>query len=94
MVRDRQYKLIYYAAGNITQLFDVDADPDEMHDLSDDPAYAEVREQLTGVMIENLYGSDLKWLEGDRLVGLSEPPWSGEYDYNLTFYGQPGYRFR
>ena len=52
------------------------------------------RERLTGVLVENLYGSDLEWLAGGRLVGLPEPPWSDEYDYNLTFYGQPGYRFR
>ena len=94
MVRDKQHKLVYYAAGNRTQLFDIEADPDEMHDLSDDPGYAEVRERLTGVLIENLYGSDLEWLDGGKLVGLPEPPWSDEYDYNLTFYGQPGYRFR
>ena len=32
MIRDEQYKLIYYPLGNHFQLFDLDADPDELHD--------------------------------------------------------------
>ena len=94
MVRDRRHKLIYYAAGNRVQLFDIEADPDETHELSGDPGYAEVRDRLTGVLIENLYGSDLEWLDGGRLVGQPEPPWSPEDDYDLGFAAQRGYRFR
>ena len=38
--RDDRYKLIRYPQVNVTQLFDLQADPDEMHDLSKDPTQA------------------------------------------------------
>lgn len=45
MVRNARYKLNYYH-GYEPQLFDMIADPDEVHDLSSDPAYAAVRKHL------------------------------------------------
>lgn len=41
MVRNAQYKYVYYADGFPPQLFDMALDPLETHDLADDPAYAE-----------------------------------------------------
>jgi arylsulfatase A-like enzyme len=41
MVRTLDYKLIYYPMIGRTQLFDMRNDPDELHDLSEDPAQAE-----------------------------------------------------
>jgi arylsulfatase A-like enzyme len=41
MVRTLDHKLIYYPIIERTQLFDLNADPGEMHDLSEDPAQAE-----------------------------------------------------
>ena len=38
-LRDDRYKLIRYPQVNVTQLFDLEADPDEMHDLSKDAAH-------------------------------------------------------
>ena len=70
MVRDSRYKLIYYAAGNHFQLFDLDEDPDEMRDLSRDAAHADTLRRLTDLLVSHLYGSDLGWLEEGRLVGL------------------------
>lgn len=40
-LRDERYKLIRYPQVNVTQLFDLQTDPDEMHDLSKDPAHAD-----------------------------------------------------
>jgi choline-sulfatase len=45
MVRDARYKLIHYV-GYPPQLFDLRDDPDEHHDLADDPAHAGVRAAL------------------------------------------------
>jgi arylsulfatase A-like enzyme len=41
MVRTLDHKLIYYPMIERTQLFDIRNDPDELNDLSDDPAQAE-----------------------------------------------------
>ena len=74
MIRQGPYKLIYYAAGNHIQLFDVQADPEELEDLSMCPEQAGIREQLTQRLIAELYGSDLEWIRDGVLVGLDHPP--------------------
>ena len=91
MVHDGRHKLIYYAVGSRTQLFDLKTDPDEMQDRSDDPSFEQVRKRLTGLLIENLYGSDLKWLQDGKLVGLPDKEHTPEYraDYGAW----RGYRF-
>ncbi len=45
-VRTQQYKLIVYPKIGRVQLFDVAADPWEMHDLVDDPSHAGVKSTL------------------------------------------------
>ncbi|RLT09443.1 MAG: DUF4976 domain-containing protein, partial [Planctomycetota bacterium] len=40
-IRDERWKLIRYPQVNVTQLFDLQADPDEMHNLADAPAQRE-----------------------------------------------------
>lgn len=45
-IRTHQHKLIFYAQINRFQLFDLEKDPWEMHDLVDDPSYAEVKSSL------------------------------------------------
>lgn len=45
MLRAGRWKLIYYH-GYRPQLFDLTIDPDEMHDLAEDPAHAAVRDRL------------------------------------------------
>ena len=45
MVRDDRYKLIYYV-GMPRQAFDLETDPDESHNLADDPAHAETVRRL------------------------------------------------
>lgn len=45
-IRTRQHKLIFYAPIKRYQVFDLQKDPWEMHDLVDDPAYAQVKASL------------------------------------------------
>ena len=92
MVRDDRHKLVYYPAGNRLQLFDMETDPDEMRDVAEDAEYAAVREGLTRLLVENLHGSDLDWLDADRLVGMPEPEELPPPDRGLS--NQRGYRFR
>ena len=49
-VRDDRWKLIRYPLIHHTQLFDLAADPHEMHNLADDPAQAERIERMTGLI--------------------------------------------
>ena len=72
MVRDRRYKLIYYPVGNRYQMFDLLNDPIEMNDLSDDPQHSGEKARLTDLLVAQLYGADLGWIEDGRLVGLPD----------------------
>jgi arylsulfatase A-like enzyme len=72
MIHDGRYKLIYYAAGNTLQLFDLENDPDELTDLGGDPAHAGALERLEKVLISQLYGGDEEWVQDGRLVGLPD----------------------
>jgi arylsulfatase A-like enzyme len=45
-IRTKKHKLIFYAPINRYQVFDLEKDPWEMHDLVDNPAYAEVKRDL------------------------------------------------
>ncbi|MBN9733454.1 MULTISPECIES: sulfatase-like hydrolase/transferase [unclassified Pseudonocardia] len=50
MVRDDRYKLVELVDDDRGQLFDLERDPQEEHDLWYDPAYDEVRRELLGVI--------------------------------------------
>jgi arylsulfatase A-like enzyme len=51
-VRRGRWKLIRYPEVNVTQLFDLEADPYETKNLADDPAQAEKVKELMGVLAE------------------------------------------
>lgn len=61
MVCESRYKLILYPQVGRRQLFDLAADPDELHDLADDPAHADERRRLEGLL------TDWRRTEGDPL---------------------------
>jgi len=72
MLHDGRYKLIYYAAGNRFQLFDLQSDPYELADLVDVAAHHETQRRLTRQLQAELYGDDLAWIRDDAFVGLEE----------------------
>lgn len=70
MIHDGRYKLIYYPVGSRGQLFDLDNDPRELHDLGDSEGHRTVRDKLIEILQSELYGADQDWLSNGRLVGL------------------------
>jgi arylsulfatase len=66
-------------------------DPDELHNLADDPAHVRVREDLIDEMVAHFYGDDLSWVRDGRLVGLPDRPF--ELQPNRSLNGQRGWRF-
>lgn len=72
MVRERQFKLIYFPVGNRSQMFDLLEDPLEMNDLSDDPNHSAEKARLTDLLTSQLYGADLEWIKDGSLVGLPD----------------------
>ena len=51
MVRKGRYKYNYYV-DYPPELFDLQDDPEEERDLSDDPAYAEINQQYQAILLE------------------------------------------
>ena len=91
MVRAGGYKLIWYPTGNRFQLFDLEKDPNEMIDLSDDPAGTEALGRMKAILAAELYGTDEKWVKGGELVG--EPDRDYVLGPNRNLSGQRGWRF-
>jgi arylsulfatase A-like enzyme len=71
MAHDGRHKLIWYPAGNVLQLFDLQEDPRECRDVADVPAYAEVRRRLEQVLVQKAWGVDTAWIKAGRLVGVT-----------------------
>ena len=66
MIRDHRWKLVHFVDSDEGQLFDLEADPQELHTLWDDPAHATVRQGLITEILKWRIRSDLKtqgWTE-------------------------------
>lgn len=90
MVRTKRNKLIYYPTGNRFQLFDMESDPCELNDLSDDQEYSGMKDELKELLCGDLHGGDLAWIEGGKLIGLPEKQISPTPNRGLS--GQRGWR--
>jgi arylsulfatase A-like enzyme len=84
MIHDGRYKMIYYAAGNHRQLFDLESDPRELVDLSSEPQHTETLERLTGLLIGELYGGDEEWVEDGQLIGRPDRAYQPGPNRGLT----------
>ena len=84
MIHDGRHKLIYYPVGNRRQLFDLEQDPQELTDLSDDPAYAGHLGELEQVLVKQLYGGDTAWIAGGQLVGTHDIEWTPSPNRGLS----------
>lgn len=84
MVTDGRFKLIYYPYGNVKQLFDLEKDPGELHDLSGQEASRGIRERLEETLMMELYGSDREWIKEGRLAGTDCPVYSEFADYGFS----------
>lgn len=69
MIHDGRFKLIYHAAGNRRQLFDLQEDPREMRDLAESPEHTEMLDRLTKLLIEQLHGAACQWVRDGVLIG-------------------------
>ncbi len=69
MIRRGSHKLIYYPAGNVRQLFDLQSDPCETEDLADSSQHAGILQELTELLISQLYGGDETWVRDGQLRG-------------------------
>ena len=63
MVRDRRYKLVYHATER-PELYDLDADPGELHNRADDPALRGERDRLSGRLLAWMESIDDPLLNG------------------------------
>ncbi|MFN2352377.1 MAG: sulfatase-like hydrolase/transferase [Kiritimatiellia bacterium] len=91
MVRRGNHKLIWYPVGNRCQLFDLQNDPQELRELSNDPGHAPVLREMQQLIYENLWGDDReKWTAGGRLTGEPDRPCEPRPDRGLL--GQRGWR--
>ena len=72
MMHDGRYKLIYYPAGNRSQLFDLEEDPEERRDLSGSERHASTMGRLTERLVERVRDRDGHWLQNGELTGLPD----------------------
>ncbi|CAD7037518.1 arylsulfatase [Pseudorhizobium endolithicum] len=91
MIRDERFKLIWYPAGSIFQLFDILNDPHEMHDLSASPDHEHVLKRLQELLRDELYGEDLEAVNPDGFVGVDVP--SSVVQPNRGLSGQRGLHY-
>jgi len=93
MIRTDQHKLIYYPVGNLSQLFDLESDRCEIHDLSAEPDHAATLAQLQDLLVAELPDDERNaWAPSGKLTGWPEaqpnPPAP-----NFWFDGQRGIRW-
>jgi arylsulfatase A-like enzyme len=75
-IRDDRWKLIVYPKLNKTQLFDLSADPAEMHDLAIDPQRADDLKRMTALL------NSEQEKAGDKCALTSEKPFPLDAEFS------------
>jgi hypothetical protein len=65
---DGRTKYIFHALDGEEQLFDLAADPGELHDLASDPAAAETLRLWRGRLIDHLEPRGPQWVKNGQLA--------------------------
>lgn len=73
-VTDGHQKLIWLTRQDRLQFFDLDQDPDELHDLAGDPAHADQVARWTRRLIDELLPRDMGLTNGRELLAPTGPP--------------------
>lgn len=68
MIRTNSRKLIYYLADHVTQMFDLEKDPYELTDVSEEPAYRAERAEMERLLAERLAASDPAHVKDGKLL--------------------------
>ena len=84
MVRQGRFKLIY-THGQPDLLFDLEADPDELKNLAEDPAHRETRERLTSILMAGWDPDEIdrriQTSQSERLFLKATPGAHEDWDY-------------
>lgn len=93
MLRSDRYKLIWYPAGNRKHLFDLDNDPFELEDLSNDQSKKSILQDLECELAKFCYGTDIEnsWVLDGKLVGFE--PGKFEVKPDRSFNAQRGLHY-
>jgi arylsulfatase A-like enzyme len=91
MIHDGRHKLVWYPAGNVVQLFDLERDPCEASDVSQDAQYATARGALEKALVDHAHGVDRAWIVDGRLAGFDPGPF--RYEADRAWGGQRGMHY-
>lgn len=75
MIREQQWKLMWYPVGNHFQLFDLENDPHKMTNRASDTAHASTLRRSQSLLRAELYGVDLDWVNGTDFIGTPDRPY-------------------
>lgn len=86
MIHDGRHKLIWYPAGNVIQLFDLENDPQELNDLAGTTESSPVQEHLEAELAAACYGKDIEagWVCNQKLVGYDPGPYRPKVDRSFS----------
>ena len=84
MIRRGPWKLNHYHGHTVPQLFNIESDPEEFHDLGTDPEYADIRTELLDMVLDGWDGGVIKPTLVRRGVGRGVlRQWAGKVEHDL-----------